>query len=278
MSQAEVAPAEGERRALFGYVPRYRVCARLVYEAVLQGTFDWLQLQSAEAGQVDDFIIATPGRLDAYQVKHGETATTYTLASLLRSDRSHGDASTDSLVKQLCSAWQRLTSIHSDRHVHVHLVLRGIPTKIGSIKDLPQTDRQKNFQTFLNEYWLADPPEWPNANWSSVAEAIRKVCDLDRDGFGEFRLHSHFDFMPDVVRSGRSENSVEQAEDNDVEKLKDYLLDRASGDTKPKPITRDELLRDLGWIERFTPLYRQEFKIGHDTSQLFQQSQHLRMR
>ena len=159
MSQAEVAPAEGERRALLGYVPRSRVCARLVYEAVLQGTFDWLQLQSAEAGQVDDFIIATPGRLDAYQVKHGETATTYTLASLLRSDRSHGDASTDSLVKQLCSAWQRLTSIHSDRHVHVHLVLRGIPTKIGSIKDLPQTDRQKNFQTFLNEYWLADPPD-----------------------------------------------------------------------------------------------------------------------
>src|SRR5205823_3267124 len=102
VAQIEVSPAEGERRALLGYVPQYRVCARLVYDAILQGSFDWLELQSNEAGQIDDFVIASPGRLDAYQVKHGGAAITYTLASLLRPGQSRSGASNDTLMNTLC--------------------------------------------------------------------------------------------------------------------------------------------------------------------------------
>lgn len=71
-------PADGERSAMIGYVPQYKVAANFIYTALLDGTLEWIKIADPEVGRVDDIQIATTGRLDAYQVKWGETVKYYT--------------------------------------------------------------------------------------------------------------------------------------------------------------------------------------------------------
>lgn len=69
IDRERLAPAMGERRAIGGYHPQYRVAAGLILRALRDGTLDWTRVADPEAGHVDDFRIATPNGLDAYQVK-----------------------------------------------------------------------------------------------------------------------------------------------------------------------------------------------------------------
>src|SRR5437879_13421608 len=97
MADRTIPASEGERRALVGYVPQYRLCAESAYAALIKGRLEWLLVLNADAGQIDDFLLGSPNRLDAFQVKHGEEAETYTLNSLLRPGRTIGGKPTDSL-------------------------------------------------------------------------------------------------------------------------------------------------------------------------------------
>jgi hypothetical protein len=62
-------PAMGERRAIGGYHPQYRVAAGLIIRALRNGTLEWIRVADPEAGRVDDLQIADGGLLDAFQVK-----------------------------------------------------------------------------------------------------------------------------------------------------------------------------------------------------------------
>lgn len=118
LTKNKTTSAAGERRALLGYIPQYRICAEITYEALSKGRLEWLQLINNEAGQIDDFLIASAIRLDAYQVKHGEEAHPYTLNSLLK---AHTGTGSIPLFKQLASGWLQLKANHPDRSTHVHL-------------------------------------------------------------------------------------------------------------------------------------------------------------
>lgn len=70
MSEGDpLPPAMGERRAIGGYHPQYRVAAGLILRAFRDGTLESVRVADPEAGRVDDLQIATRGRLDAYQIK-----------------------------------------------------------------------------------------------------------------------------------------------------------------------------------------------------------------
>jgi transcriptional regulator with XRE-family HTH domain len=70
--EEEQAPALGERAALAGYVPQYEVAAALLLRALTEENLEWLALLDPTAGRLDDFQVATPGVLDAYQIKWSE--------------------------------------------------------------------------------------------------------------------------------------------------------------------------------------------------------------
>jgi hypothetical protein len=60
----EVAPeprstpqGEGERRAIGGYYPQYRVAAALILRGLPDGTLDAIRLADPEAGRIDDIQI-----------------------------------------------------------------------------------------------------------------------------------------------------------------------------------------------------------------------------
>lgn len=76
-------PADGERRAVRGYTAQYAVAASLVYNALLEGDLEWVRVADPKAGRLDDLLIATIGRLDAYQIKWEEYESRITFRSLV---------------------------------------------------------------------------------------------------------------------------------------------------------------------------------------------------
>ena len=74
---------DGERAAISGYRPQYEVAASIILHHLRKGTLEWIKLADPDAGAIDDFQIATSGRLDAYQVKWSQYSTNITYNSFI---------------------------------------------------------------------------------------------------------------------------------------------------------------------------------------------------
>ncbi|MGB7770117.1 MAG: hypothetical protein WBN22_14875, partial [Verrucomicrobiia bacterium] len=235
------------------------------YAALIRGRLEWLQVLNDDAGQIDDFLIGSPGRLDAFQVKYGEEADTYTLYSLLRPGKKDSGKPTDSLVRQLAAGWLRLTNGNSDQDIHVHLVMRGIPTKIGAVESLSLDSQQASFHEFLTHCWRRDSLKGEGKSsgmdWSPVLKCIEACSNLGPDQFNTFRTHCHFDFRPQLDSSTAVVDGLERSKESDIEKLKLHLLNLASADKRPGQISREQLLRELAWEGRFRSAYPHEFRV-----------------
>jgi hypothetical protein len=57
---------------MIGYSAQYEVAAELIYDSLVAGELQWIRVADPSAGRVDDLQLASPRRLDAYQVKWGE--------------------------------------------------------------------------------------------------------------------------------------------------------------------------------------------------------------
>jgi hypothetical protein len=68
-SEKTRAPASGERQAIGGYYPQYRIAAFLTLRALREENLEWIRVADPEAGRVDDFQIGRRGRVDAFQMK-----------------------------------------------------------------------------------------------------------------------------------------------------------------------------------------------------------------
>jgi hypothetical protein len=53
---------------LTGLIPQYRAAASLILGALRRRELDFIELTHDENGAVDDIVIGTPLRVDAYQV------------------------------------------------------------------------------------------------------------------------------------------------------------------------------------------------------------------
>src|SRR4029453_3579175 len=62
-------PAEGERRAIGGYYPQYRIAASLILRSLREESLQWIRIADPQAGRVDDLQIGGQARIDAFQVK-----------------------------------------------------------------------------------------------------------------------------------------------------------------------------------------------------------------
>src|SRR5204863_4090511 len=62
-------PGEGERNALVGFVPQYKIFAAQILRALHRRTLVAIAIADPEAERLDDIQIETANRIDAYQVK-----------------------------------------------------------------------------------------------------------------------------------------------------------------------------------------------------------------
>ena len=260
---SHVSPADGERRAMVGYVPQYTVAAELIYDSLLHGTLEWVKIADPEAGRVDDIQIASPGRIDAYQVKWGETIQTMSFRDLTSDIKRKDSPPKPNLMKQLADGWQRLASLHQDREIYVHLITCHVPSATAKIPLDQPPPAETSLQGFLRDCWLNR--RWTKngfpgipSGWHSAITEIKKATDLKDNEFFIFLEHCDLHFQNRVPFNGTNTRSAWRR-NKDIEQLFKLIIKMAGDERRIIQFSCTEILRRLGWETRFKSYFKHEF-------------------
>ena len=103
-TQNSIAPAEGERRAMRGYYPQYHLATSLIIKGLLDKSLVKVVLVNPDAGRVDDILIYSTHRLDAYQVKWSIADKYWNY----NTDFIKDESGTPSILNQLVDGWMQI--------------------------------------------------------------------------------------------------------------------------------------------------------------------------
>lgn len=264
-SPSATDPADGERRAVRGYSAQYRVAAELIYDALLDGTLEWVRLADPDAGRVDDIQIARPGRLDAYQIKWGEYEDRITFRDLVTATGS-GGSTKPSPVAQLADGWRRLSGLHEGRRIAVHYATRASP----STSDNFRSDRVGgpwHLQAFLRHAfskrrsWHQTDSTPPRSEWGEEIAAFEEAAKLPPPSLPAFLEACCLDLGWRFPEQGGTSTVAERRRSTDVEALAAYLFALVGSEITVVQIARDDLLKRLGWSGRFDLSFKHDFPV-----------------
>ncbi len=254
----------GERAAIIGYSAQYRIAAKLIYSALVAEELEWIALADPDAGRLDDIQVATPGRLDAYQVKWGEQIDTLSFNDLTSGKGDTTLALSKGLIGQLAGGWHKFKQTYPSRRVVVHLVARDIASTHAKIPHDDSTVSKPNLQGFLTDCWV--DRSWSSqglvacpSGWSPALTELKDVSGIDEASFMSFIRDCELEFGYTLQSASSTRNGLRQAEDIDA--LAAFLFRTVGADKREVRIERDELLRRLGWVERFAQYFTHDFKI-----------------
>jgi hypothetical protein len=265
------APAEGERRAMAGYVPQYRVAASLILTELRGGTLEAIRIADPEAGRVDDIQVLSNGRLDAYQVKWHQYPGAITFHNITTPEAESSPA----LILQLADGWKRLSSAHSARNVVVHLVTNAIASTHDT---LPAGDPRPNpchFASFMQQEFVPvttgrRSSGWQNSpGWQPAWKDLLSASSLSQDDFsvfvgGHLTLELGFSPEPPLLAGSRETSRY----DDDLQRLSHWLAQMAGDAGKTVHFSRSEILSALDWRNRYEFRFRHEFPVDlelHET-------------
>lgn len=249
-------PADGERRAMVGYLPQYEVAASVILRLLRLGTFEFVRIADPEAGRVDDVVVASTGRIDGHSVKWAEFPELITFNELVR-DRGTAPP----WIAQLADGWDRLTRAHPDRQVFVHLVTCNIPSRNDRCP--PNKTSGRSFAEFIAEVWTPFQAEGhlPTSEWGATWDLLQQISGLDADRFRQFVEFCRFDFGTQLA----SQRTVVTREDRvamtELRELASKLNALVINPARKIEYTREDLLRELGWAERYEFRHRHTFPI-----------------
>lgn len=258
---------DGERIAQLGYVPQYKIAAKLIYEALQDGTLEWVKMADPEAGQLDDIQIATHGQLHAYQVKWAEFRVEFSFADFVRQGASKSGETKHSLFEQLAYGWQSFTNRYPDRAVSVYLIHKHFPS--SSTRAKPPLDDNKprypHFQGFLKDCWydkswieqgLGNVP----TGWEAAFGKLKTLSGLDDSAFCSFfrNCNLQLNYQLDDINQP---NSILDNIQDDIGQLVNVLTDMVGGEKRVVKLTKDELLEKLGWVDDFEHKFIHDFPV-----------------
>lgn len=261
-------PGDGERRAMIGFVPQYRIAASKILDSILNGTLEWIRVADPDAGTVDDIQIACDGRVDAYQVKWSEfVKDEFSYNDFIRMESSSKSADLKpGLFQQLVKGWTDLSTQHPEKKVFVHLIHRQVPSPSIKAK-LPvgsETPKNNHFQGFLNECWFdrswcKEGLDHAPKQWTEVIRDLQAKSGLSKESFLEFVSCCELEFNyqhADLDDNGTQQNSSRSADLADVYKL---IMDLVGGERRIIELSKDQLLEKLHWKNRFEYNFIHEF-------------------
>jgi hypothetical protein len=254
------SPSVGERAAISGYTLQYLIAAELVYAEISSGTLEWVQLVDPDAGRVDDVIIATPGWIDAYQVKWAQSKSTYTFGNFTNSSGKK-----PSLWKQLSDGWQSIQLAHPDRQARVSFVTNEIASPNDKIPD----NAGSNFS--FQELWTETlapighchlGPESVLPKYDAALVELERMTALSGQQFGVFLSRCKLQFDRPDPRQALKGDQRRTGELEDIERLAAYLQSRVARARTGIKVGREELLRDLGWESRLSQRFKHYFDVN----------------
>src|SRR6202008_986897 len=202
-------PAWGERDAITGYYPQYRISAAHVIRALRDDTLQWIAVADPKAGREDDFQIGSDQRVNAFQFKgtrHGGPFTFFDLTKPVES--------TPSLIEQLADGWRRLRIQHSHLRIVVHLITSQHQSTSDSVLPKGSAARgPRHFAAFFEQAWkLAHATQTDQGitvpvPWRRPWKTLQKASGLDSQDFERFVRDCVLEFGASLPRAeGISEN------------------------------------------------------------------------
>lgn len=258
--------SSGERAAIIGYSAQYRIAAEIIYSALVAEELEWIALADPDAGRLDDIQVATPDRLDAYQVKWGEQTGALSFNDLTSGKGDTALVSSKGLIGQLAGGWQKFKQAHPTRRVVVHLVARDIASASmrATIPHANNTVSKPNFQGFLTDCWV--DRSWSTqglvacpTGWSPALIELKDASSIGEVAFLSFIRDCELEFGYALQSASSTRDGLRQAED--IETLAAFLFRSVGADKREIRIERNELLKRLGWAERFNQRFTHDFKI-----------------
>ncbi|MGP1272742.1 MAG: ATP-binding protein [Phycisphaerales bacterium] len=250
--QSSPAPAEGERRAMTGYLPQYEIAAWSIMRHLREQSFESIRLGDTDAGRVDDFIILSTNAVDGHSVKWSERKDTVTFLDFTR-PRDKAPC----WVAQLADGWKRLGVNHPNRRVAVHLVTCDIPSK----SDKCPGANKEPFAAFYYEAWVpfrSDGKAIPD-KWKTAWEAWQRASGLTADEFIEFAKACHLDFHARTAADRTFLSRDDEVLHSQLKQLAAELANIVRDPHRQVEFTRDELLTRVGWSHLLEFRHRHEF-------------------
>ncbi|MEO6192219.1 MAG: AAA family ATPase [Thermoanaerobaculia bacterium] len=259
--RAPLPPALGERRAGSGFWSQYRVQALLTYRALAQGLLEEVRIADPSAEQVDDFQFLMPGRLDAYQIKWSSYPGAFTFKNLIQFTTQER-----SLVSQLAQGWRRLQENNPQRRVIVHLLTNNHPSRDDKVAKTTPPGLPGHFAAFLEAVWnpWSDGRGFQVADhWQEARHLLVQASGLDESEFEVFVRACRLDFSYRLPSFGDAGSAIEQRvareQENDLAALQALFFELVAAPGLIVAISHRDLLRRLGWEQRFELHHRHEF-------------------
>lgn len=265
---SSINSGDGERTAMLGYVPQYEIAASLIYEALLDGSLEWFRVADPDAGSLDDILIATTGKLDAYQVKWAEYTEAISYADFVRDGTTKKGDEKLSLFRQLTEGWAYLNESYKDRTVKVHLLHKRVPSSNPTAKipvgEIPP--KHAHFQSFLKECWF--DRTWCETGLDKAAIGWKEVlCDLQSrskfndEQFLNFIRCCELEFNYKCPAEIPVTNQRLARKQDDIGKIYNLLTKMAGGESRIIELSRDDMLDKLAWSHRFKHKFVHEFPV-----------------
>jgi hypothetical protein len=246
-----LVPAEGERRAIRGYLGQYDRAGAAIYAELERGQLLWIGVADRNAGIADDLVLGFDGLVVGHQFKTSQFPASFTVETLL--------TGANGLLKPLIEAWQALCNDQPTAGVEIRLVVNDYP----STNDSPGNTPPAHSAAFLEDFAEATDrslQEWRDGRWSGVIDRLHRASGLLDDQFEHFlrALRIIHGSGADFVLAHKL--SVEQAR---LATEIAALLPQLVGDRRNKDRwTRAELLEQLGWSDPTKVRHLHQFPIG----------------
>jgi energy-coupling factor transporter ATP-binding protein EcfA2 len=254
-TRRQTAPAEGERAAIGGYHPQYRISADTILQSLRHETLEWIRLADPKAGRVDDFQIGTPGRVDGYQVKWSRDGGNFTFRDLIVPETEK-----PCLIAQLADGWTVLQRNHPNRRVVVHLRTNLTPS-VTKLLDRAGVAGKGSFSEFLNQVWYPahDRGNAIHDEWQPVWGTLVQASNLSAADFADFVNDCELEFgvhLPGEAGGGAMPDPVFA---RDIRQLTEFLQDVVAAPEQVVELSRASLLGQIGWAQRLAYVSRHDF-------------------
>lgn len=247
----EVAPAEGERRALRGYMGQYDKAGAAIYAELERGQLLWIGVADRSAGIADDLVLGFDGLVVGHQFKTASFPGTFRIETLFMG--------ANGLLKPLVNAWQSLRRANPGLRVEVRLVVNDYPSKNDNPGDVTPA-HSAAFLSDFEHFHDRSLQAWRASSWSRLINFLHQASGLDEDDFERFMLAL-------LVLHGPAADFV-QFHKLSAEKAR---LAAEIANVLPKLVTdvrdkdrwsREELLHELGWRDPTKTRHLHRFPIG----------------
>lgn len=267
-----MAPGEGERRALSGYVPQYKVAAEKIHARLSAGDLHEIGIADPEAATLDDIqIVHHQGSalvLDAFQVKWGDPTDVVVQAEFagllgeMAAGRKAIIDARDRRVKQREAPVSRvICRVYTNRP----------PTTYSQKNDAMDGDG-RSVHSFMEEVWRPAQREQKRAladvapRWHAYCNKLASQHGMTADELLALAPDLRFEFnqvLPEDAITDDDRRSHERLKD--LSEISSKLLDLVSSrEDEYVWVTADALVaQHLGeeWRRRWHPLQRHEFPL-----------------